>query len=301
MMSVISCPKEWQVKIIDTIRGRGPFYSLEFFPPKERESWPGFFAAIDDLRALNPLFVSVTYGAGGSTRDYTLEITAEIARRGLNPMAHLTCVGASPDSIREYLRELESSGVTNILALRGDVPQGVSIDWETCDFSYASDLVSFVRDEFPGFGISVAAYLTPHPESLSFAEDRKASALKLNQGSDFAVTQIFFDPREYFEYLDRMCDLGVDKPILPGVLPVSNFAALRRVLALSGCNIPAKLYLALEEADRKGGPEAVREAGIRYAVEQIRRLIDGGAPGIHLYTLNKADTCLRIAEEVGAL
>jgi len=289
------------VKIIDTIGSCGPFYSLEFFPPKERESWPGFFAAIDELRALEPLFVSVTYGAGGSTRDYTLEITADIARRGLTPMAHLTCVGASPDSIREYVRKLEASGVTNILALRGDVPQGETIDWQAGAFSYASDLVRFVREEFPHFGIGVAAYLTPHPESVSFAEDRKAAAFKLNQGSDFAITQLFFDPREYFEYVERMRSLGIDKPILPGVLPVSSFATLRRVLLLSGCNIPATLYLALEEADRQGGSEAVKEAGIRYAVQQIRHLLDGGAPGIHLYTLNKADTCLRIAEEVGAL
>jgi len=289
------------VKIIDTIRGRGPFYSLEFYPPKDRESWPGFFAVIEELRALDPLFVSVTYGAGGSTRDYTLEITADIARRGLTPMAHLTCIGASPDSIREYVRKLEFSGVTNILALRGDVPQGQSIDWEKCAFPYASDLVRFVREEFSNFGIGVAAYLTPHPESASFAEDRKASIFKLNQGSDFAITQLFFDPREYFEYVERMRGLGVDKPILPGVLPISSFATLRRVLSLSGCNIPAKLYLALEEADRQGGAEAVKEAGIRYAVQQIRRLLDGGAPGIHLYTLNKSDTCLRIAEEVGSL
>ena len=289
------------MKIIDTIGRRGPFYSLEFYPPKERESWPGFFAVIEELRALDPLFVSVTYGAGGGTRDYTLEITADIARRGLTPMAHLTCVGASPDSIREYVRKLEASGVTNILALRGDVPQGEIIDWQTCAFSYASDLVRFIREEFPHFGIGAAVYLTPHPESASFAEDRKASAFKLAQGSDFAITQLFFDPREYFEYVEQMRSLGIDKPILPGVLPVSSFAALRRVLSLSGCNIPATLYLALEEADRQGGSEAVKEAGIRYAVQQIRRLLDGGAPGIHLYTLNKADTCLRIAEEVGAL
>jgi len=289
------------VKIIDMIGRRGPFYSLEFFPPKERESWPGFFSVVEDLRALNPLFVSVTYGAGGSTRDYTLEITAEIARRGLTPMAHLTCVGASPDSIREYVRKLEDAGVTNILALRGDVPQGQSIDWHSCAFSYASDMVRFVREAFPQFGIGVAAYLTPHPESASFAEDRKALAFKLEQGSDFAITQLFFDSREYFEYVEQMRQLGIDKPIVPGVLPVPSFAALRRALSLSGCNIPATLYLVLEEADRRGGTEAVKEAGIRYAVQQIRRLLDGGAPGIHLYTLNKADTCLRIAEEVGAL
>ncbi len=289
------------MKIIDAISRKRPFYSLEFFPPKERENWPAFFSTVEALRVLAPLFVSVTYGAGGSTRDYTLEITADIARRGFTPMAHLTCVGASAEAIRSYVRKLKEAGVTNILALRGDVPQGQSINWQECEFSYASDLIGLIRDEFSDFGIAAAAYLTPHPESRSFAEDRKAAAFKLKQGSDFALTQLFFDPREYFEYVEQMRVLGVEKPIIPGVLPVASFAGLRRVLSLSGCNIPAKLYLALEEADRQGGPEAVRETGIRYAVQQIKQLLDGGAPGIHLYTLNRADTCLRIAEEVGPL
>lgn len=289
------------MKIIDKIRTRSPFFSLEFFPPKERDNWPGFFETVTALRAMDPLFLSVTYGAGGGTQAYTLEITARLAEMGLTPMAHLTCVGATQVSIQEYLEKLKAAGVLNILALRGDVPAGTTIRWEECPFSYASDLVRFVRKVAPEFGIGVAAYPTPHPESLSFAEDREAAVFKLNQGSDFAVTQLFFDHREYFEYVKQMAALGMTKPILPGVLPVPSFATLRRVLSLSGCNIPAKLYLALEEADRTGGPEAVKEAGIDFAVKQIRHLLDGGAPGIHLYTLNQAETCLRIAEEVGPL
>lgn len=289
------------MKIIDSIDKGSPFYSLEFFPPKEREKWPDFFATVDTLRTLHPRFVSVTYGAGGSTQNNTLDITEQLARGGLTPMAHLTCVGATADSIRSYLARLRQAGVGNILALRGDVPKDRPILWEECEFRYASDLVRFARAEFPDFGVGVAAYLTPHPESPSFAKDREATAAKLNAGSDFAVTQLFFDPREYFEYVEQMRSLGVTKPILPGVLPVQSLDSLRRVLVLSGCNIPAKLYLALEEADRAGGVAAVREAGIAYAVSQIRQLLDGGAPGVHLYTLNKADVCLRIAEEVGPL
>ena len=289
------------MKIIDAMSGRGPFYSLEFFPPKEREHWPGFFETAEKLRALDPLFVSVTYGAGGGTQDNSLEITARLAQAGLTHMAHLTCVGASKGGIRAFLQALASSEVHNILALRGDVPKGRSIRWEECEFPHASDLVRFVRREFPHFGIGVAAYPTPHPESPSFAADRKAAAEKSRAGSDFAVTQLFFDPREYMEYVEQMRTLGINKPILPGVLPVQSLESLRRILSLSGCNIPAKLWLALEEADRTGGAEKVKEAGIRYAVGQIRRLLDAGAPGIHVYTLNKADVCLRIAEEVGPL
>jgi methylenetetrahydrofolate reductase (NADPH) len=286
-------------KIIDAMMLHNPFYSLEFFPPREVSARPDFFAAVEALRAVNPLFVSVTYGAGGGTRSNTLEIASRLAGLDLITMTHLTCVGATPESIREYLAELENAGVRNILALRGDPPQGREIRWEDCAFTYASDLARFVRREFPGFGIGVAAYPTPHPESPSFAEDRRHTALKLEAGSDFAVTQLFFDSREYFEYTDRMRDLGIHKPIVPGVLPVQSMDLLRRVLQLSGCNIPAKLYLALEEADRKGGARKVGEAGAAHAVEQIRALLAGGAPGIHLYTLNKAELCLRIIEEVG--
>jgi methylenetetrahydrofolate reductase (NADPH) len=289
------------MKILDAMRGHGPFYSLEFFPPKERDHWPRFFATVEKLRALDPLFVSVTYGAGGGTRDNTLAITASLAQDGLIPMAHLTCVGASADGIRKFLQALASAEVNNILALRGDAPKGQSIRWEECPFPHASDLVRFVRGEFPSFGIGVSAYPTPHPESATFAADREAAAEKLHAGSDFAVTQLFFDPREYVEYVAQMRALRVNKPILPGVLPVQSLESLRRILFLSGCNIPAKLWLALEEADRAGGAEKVKEAGIGYAVGQIRRLLDAGAPGIHLYTLNKADVCLRIAEEVGPL
>lgn len=288
------------MKIIDLISARSPFFSLEFFPPKEKENWPAFFETVNKLKVLQPLFASVTYGAGGGTQSYTFEIAAKMLQNGITPMSHLTCVGATSDSIRDYINKLRQAGVTNILALRGDAPQGQDIRWEECPFTYASDLVRFVRKEAPDFGIGVAAYLTPHPESLSFAEDREAAAFKLNQGSDFAVTQLFFDHREYFEYVEHMAQLGITKPILPGVLPVPSFTTLKRVLSLSGSNIPAKLYLALEEADKKG-PEAVKEAGIAFAVKQIRYLIDGGAPGVHLYTLNQAETCLRIAEEVGPL
>ena len=289
------------MKIADLIAKRSPFYSLEFFPPKKRENWPGFFTVVEKLHVLDPLFVSVTYGAGGSTQDNTLDITAKLAKSGLVPMAHLTCVGASEEGIRAYVEKLMAAGVHNLLALRGDVPKGEDIRWEECEYSYASDLVSFVKREYPDMGIGVAAYLTPHPESADFAEDRAATAHKMNVGSDFAVTQLFFDHREYFEYVAQMRSLGVHKPILPGVFPVQSLDSLRRVLSLSGCNIPAKLYLAIEEANRTGGEEAVKETGIAFAAEQIRRLLDGGAPGIHLYTLNKASVCLRIAEAVGKL
>ncbi len=291
------------MRIIDAVSRRAaagkPFLSLEFFPPKEREFRPGFFETVDRLRAIEPLFVSVTYGAGGSSRANTLEIAAALAERGLTPMAHLTCVGADAASLREFLENLRAAGVCNVLALRGDLPQDGS--GSLGEFVHAADLVRFVRREFPDFCIGVSAYPYPHPESVGFTQDRRATAQKFAAGADFAVTQLFFDHREYVAYVESMRGLGVAAPILPGVLPVQSLESLRRILSLSGCNIPAKLYLTLEEAQQKGGSEAVREAGIAFAVEQIRRLLESGAPGVHLYSLNKADMCLRIASEIGRL
>ena len=277
-----------------------PFYSLEFFPPKERENWPGFFATVERLKALNPLFASVTYGAGGSTQDNTLEITSHLKNvMGLEPMAHLTCVGATRERIADYLRRLREVNVDNVLALRGDAPKGQDIDWDTAEFRYAADLVRFTRSEQPDMGVGVAGYPAAHPESPSFASDLRHTADKVNAGADFIVTQLFFDVREYFDFVERLRAMGVDTPVLPGILPIQSLESVRRILSLCGANIPGNLYLELDAANEKGGAEAVKEAGIAFAQQQIRSLLDGGAPGIHLYTLNRADTCLRIAEAVG--
>lgn len=289
------------MKIRDRIAASpSPFYSLEFFPPKERENWPGFFATVERLKALNPLFASVTYGAGGSTQDNTLEITSHLKNvMGLEPMAHLTCVGATRERIADYLRRLREVNVDNVLALRGDAPKGQDFNWGTAEFRYAADLVRFARSEQPDMGVGVAGYPAAHPESPSFASDLRHTADKVNAGADFIVTQLFFDVREYFDFVERLRALGVDKPVLPGILPIQSLESVRRILSLCGANIPGNLYLELEAANEKGGAEAVKEAGIAFAQRQIRTLLDGGAPGIHLYTLNRADTCLRIADAVG--
>ena len=270
-----------------------PFFSLEFFPPAEQGQLPAFYATVEELRALQPLFVSVTYGAGGSKQRNTLAVTAELARRGFTAMAHLTCVGAQPEDIAAFLRELRSHGVDNVLALRG-------MTWEsTCGaFRHTAELVRFIRESEPEMGIGVAAYPAPHPESATFALDRRHTAEKIAAGADFAITQLFFDVREYEALVAGLRERGLDAPVVPGILPIQSLDSLRRVLSLCGANIPGKLYLDLEAAHEAGGAEAVREAGLAFAVRQIRRLIDMGAPGIHLYTLNKPGLCRRIAEEV---
>lgn len=276
-----------------------PFFSLEFFPPADTTKMEQFYHTVDILKELQPLFVSVTYGAGGAKRQKTLQVAEELAKRDLTAMAHLTCVGANPQGLGEYLQELEDAGINNVLALRGDPPANEPWDWERGYFRHASDLVSFIKRVQPDMGVGVAVYPYPHPESPTFSLDRKHTALKLAAGADFAITQLFFDVREYIDIVEHLRDKQIDVPVVPGILPVQSFDSLKRVLSLCGAKIPAKFYLELEEANSRGGAEAVREAGINYALKQISHLLEYGAPGIHLYTLNQHSVCKRIIEESG--
>lgn len=273
-----------------------PFYSVEFFPPKNSDEWPAFLQTVEKLQALQPLFASVTYGAGGSSQQNTLEITRRIAATGLPTMTHLTCVGAEARDLDAYLSALGDAGVRDVLALRGDPPQGKPFSWEQGQFAHAEDLVRFVRRTHPELGVAVAGYPGPHPESPSFTADRQHTLQKVQAGADFVITQLFFDVREYFDLVKYLRMHDVMCPVVPGILPVLSLESIRRVLSLCGANIPGKLYLALEDAFDRGGNDAVRAVGMNYAVRQIRQLLDGGAPGIHLYTLNRADVCLQLAQ-----
>lgn len=281
------------------VQQKTPFYSLEFFPPKDRAQWPEFLETVQRLKALQPLFASVTYGAGGSTQRGTLEIAEHIVRLGMDTLVHLTCIGASRDTISAFLHRLPDIGVNTILALRGDPPRGRELPQG--EFTHASDLVGFIRQQCPDMGIAVAGYPAPHPESPSFSADRTLTAKKIQAGADMVITQLFFDVREYFDLVEQLRSAGVTVPVIPGILPIQSFDSVRRILSMCGAHIPGQLYLELERADQEGGAAAVREAGLHFAVRQIRTLLDGGAPGIHLYTLNRADLCLHIAKEVGLL
>ena len=281
------------------VAARSPFYSLEFFPPKEEKDWPAFFANVEQLRSIHPLFVSVTYGAGGSSQHATLALARKLKEMALETMVHLTCVGADRAKIAAFLHELRAAGLDNVLALRGDPPQGQSMDWDKAAFRYAADLVRFVREQDPRMGIAVAGYPAAHPESPTFSADREYTCDKIRAGADFVITQLFFDVREYEDFVRYLRAKGITTPVIPGVLPIQSLESVRRILSLCSANIPGKLYLELEAANDRGGADAVKEAGIAFAVRQIRRLLEFGAPGIHLYTLNRASTCLRIVEEVG--
>jgi methylenetetrahydrofolate reductase (NADPH) len=281
-------------------RGGKPFVSLEFFPPKDPEQWPGFFETVERLKDTDPLFVSVTYGAGGGTQANTLEIVKRMQRdRGLETMSHLTCVQASEDKILDFLSEIEKVGASNVLALRGDPPKGgCAFEPDNERFRHASDLAAFIKEHHPEMGVGVAAYPEPHPESDSVREDLHWTKVKLDIG-DFATTQLFFDNRVYFDFVQRLSAMGMSKPVIPGVLPIPSLQSAKFILGLCGANIPGGLLLDLENADKEGGPEAARKVGIEYAREQIKGLIEGGAPGVHLYTLNKAEHCMEALQGLG--
>ena len=274
--------------------------SLEFFPPKDRALWPKFFETAQRLRTLDPLFVSVTYGAGGSTQAATLEIVTTLKRDfALEPMAHLTCVGASTQVLRSFLDDLGRADVANVMALRGDPPQGETAFVPSDDgFRYATDLVRFIAAEYPDMGIGVAGYPEGHPEAVGLKEDLDFLKMKLNLGGDFAVTQLFFDNAIYWRFVERAREGGITKPILPGIMPIFSLKFIQRITSMCGATLPTAFLKDLEQAEARGGDVAVQEVGIAYAAAQIQDLLDTGAPGVHLYTMNRSDGCLRIMEQV---
>lgn len=288
------------MRICELIEKNSPFLSLEFFPPKDRETWPKFFEVVEKLKVLDPLFVSVTYGAGGSTQDNTLDIVRTMKNEhGLEPMAHLTCVGADTPGLEEFLKKLTDAGVENVLALRGDPPRDVEdFTFEGQEFQYSTDLVQFIRQRYSDLCVGVAGYPEGHLQSESIKKDLEITKMKVEQGADILVTQLFFDNRIYFDFVDRLRAMGVNVPVVPGVLPIMSLKSAKFILSLCGATIPGKFLHALEAAHEEGGDEAVYRVGIDYAKKQAQDLLDGGAPGVHLYTLNRAEACLEIGRSL---
>ncbi|MGE4505189.1 MAG: methylenetetrahydrofolate reductase [Desulfovibrionaceae bacterium] len=277
----------------------GKFLSLEFFPPKEREVWPRFFEVVQQLRALDPLFASVTYGAGGGTQDNTLEIVRRMkAEAGVEPMAHLTLVGATRERIRDFLGSLVQAEVHNVLALRGDPPRDKpDFDFSKGEFASSIELMRFIREEFPAICPAGTAYPEPHPETVSITAGLDWALAKAEAGAGFFVTQLFFDNRFYFDYVERLAAKGCSLPVLPGVMPIMSIKSAKFLLSLCGAAIPGKFLAALEAAD-ESGPEEVRRVGLDYATRQAQELLDSGVPGVHLYTLNQAQACLEIGNNL---
>ena len=281
-------------RIGELVRGDGPSFSFEFFPPKDEAGEAQLWSAIEALEPYRPTFVSVTYGAGGSTRDKTVAITERIAAEtSLLPMAHLTCVGHTVEEIDAVLDAYEAAGVRNVMALRGDPSEGPRAAWTPTPggFTYATELVERVHARGT-FDTGVAAFPEGHPSSSSLDADVDVLVAKAEAGAQFAVTQMFFRAEDYFTLVDKVRARGVDLPILPGIMPILNLAAIQRQGELIGTSVPEDV--ASRIAAHAGDPAAVRAEGIAVAAELCEELLAGGAPGLHFYTLNRSKATLQI-------
>ena len=272
----------------------GTTFSFEFFPPRDDAAEGQLALTLSELEPLRPSFVSITYGAGGSTRGRTHDLVVDMLRRTtMTPMAHLTCVGHTRAELTDILERYRRDGVANLLALRGDPPAGSDVP--AGDLGHAIDLVELARELGP-FSIGVAAHPEGHPQSPDRAADRRHLAAKLAR-ADFAVTQFFFRCEDYLALVDDLAALGVDKPVIPGIMPVTNVAQIERFAALSGAAVPARLRARLHAA--AGDPAEVRRIGVAAATELCADLLAAGAPGLHFYTLNRSTATRQIWAALG--
>ena len=279
---------------IDRLLAAGPTRSFEFFPPKSDEESATLSSTLHDLEKLSPSFVSVTYRGGRESRQRTFDLVRDIERDGhLVAMAHLICVGHRREEMREILSNYVAAGVVNVMALGGDIPDDPGL--VTSDFTHAIDLVELARD-VGDFSIGVAAHPMGHPRSVDRANDRRYLAAKLDR-ADFAVTQFLFELGDWTDLVSDLGDLGVTKPVLPGIMPVTTLSGVAR-MAQMGAAVPAPLVQRLESAHALGGPAAVRAAGVRAAGELCEQLLDAGAPGLHFYTLNRSTATREIHESL---
>jgi methylenetetrahydrofolate reductase (NADPH) len=280
--------------------GSGRFgLSFELFPPKTAESEATMWRTVEELMAYGPQLVTCTYGAGGSTRGKTLDIVAGVRRRHGVPVAsHLTCVGSTVAELRAYLAAARDQGVAAIVALRGDPPQGEqSFRPVAGGLQYAAELVALIRGEFPEFDILVAGYPETHQEAASPAADLENLKRKCDAGGDVVVTQLFYDNGDFLRFRDRCAAIGITAPIVPGVMPVTNYAQIRRIAGLCKARLPEAFTRPFEAA---GDDEAAQfEAGVSYAARQVEELMAAGVPGVHFYVLNRSPATVRVLGHVG--
>lgn len=266
-----------------------PLLSVEFFPPKTEEALDKLVESADDLAFYQPDFVSVTYGAGGSTRDRSAK-ACQLLRdeHEFNIMPHLTCVGASRDELAETINSLYASGYRNIMALRGDPPKDSnSFVVAENGFAYASDLVAFIKELHPDISIGVAGYPEKHPEATDLATDLRHLKTKVDAGASFITTQLFFDNADLYRFLEEADKLDISVPVIPGIMPVLSVKQVKRITSMCGSKLPPELESHLNQAS--DDPDLVRQIGIRWATEQIQDLLEMGLPGVHLYALNRSD------------
>jgi methylenetetrahydrofolate reductase (NADPH) len=275
------------MRIDRILAGDGPVFSFEFFPPKTPDGERNLYAALSELKTLEPSFVSVTYGAGGSTREKTIEIVKRIREDyGLEAMAHFTCVGATVEQLHGTLGEMQAAGIDNVLALRGDPPAGQD-EWIKTDggLEYSCELVALIARDYP-FAIGAACFPETHIHATSPEADLEHLAEKVRQGVDFLITQFFFENSSYFDFVARARAAGIEVPIIAGIMPITRVGQIERMAAMSAAAIPDGLRRELHA--RADDAEAVLDFGVAYATLQCAELLAAGAPGIHFYTLNRS-------------
>ena len=287
------------MKIRDILKKKRTL-SYEFYPPKEAEGIPSVLRAIDRLKVFRPDYISVTYGAGGTTRTLTEEIVVRVKREtDLLPMAHLTCVGQTREEIHGVLARLEAADIENVIALRGDPPRGETRFVPVArGFGHATDLIGYIRGNFH-FGVAGACYPEGHTESTDLNADLDYTKRKVAAGAEFLITQLFYDNAYFFSFLDKARRAGIDVPILAGILPILNTAQIRRFAALCGATIPPELDKQLERF--VDDDDAARELGIEHATEQVRELWDSGVEGVHFYALNRSHSISKILHNLAYL
>ncbi len=286
------------MKIIDLLNTGKITISMEVFPPKTSTAFDSVEKAVRGIAALHPTFVSCTYGAGGGTSEYTVKITKEVLDMGVPAMAHLTCISSDRDTIEQQIDRIREAGIENILALRGDIPQGFDVH-APHRFQHAIQLIHEIHALYPEACIGGACYPEKHPEAASKEEDILHIREKVDAGCNFLTTQMFFDNSIYYNYLYRLREAGVMVPVLAGIMPVTTRRQMERSIQLSGCIIPARFKAMVDMFG--GNPEAMKQAGIIYATEQIVDLISNGIRHIHLYTMNKPEIAEAILRNISAI
>jgi methylenetetrahydrofolate reductase (NADPH) len=282
--------------IVQKLAGKQSAFSLEFFPPKKDMPISTVYTAIERLAASQPAFVSVTYGAGGGNRERTMDIVSKVEAMGLEAIAHLTCVGADKAMMSGILDTLESRGVNNVLALRGDVPEGMDRETAFAHYRHASDLIAEIKKR-PGFTVAAAAYPEAHVESPSVEQDIEYMKMKAALGVDLFITQLCFDTCAVVALYERLYKEGIQTPMVTGIMPVLNPKQIIRMALLSACSIPAPLSKIICLYGEK--PDEFKKAGLEYAVRQIALLMENGINKFHLYTMNKADEIEQILSHSG--
>ncbi len=284
------------MKINEILKKKNLVVSFEYFPPKKPENEHILFESIEQLSKYNPDFVSVTYGAGGSTQDKTLEWTKKIKNiYKQNVMMHLTCIGSTKNSIINILEELKAEGIENILALRGDIPEGTEdVDSLFTDFRYASDLVKLIKHYERRFSVGVAGYPEGHIECSCIKEDIENLKKKVDEGAEFIMTQLFFDNSYFYDYLERLEKNNINLPVIAGIMPIINIKQVIKFTDMCGATVPEHLKKKMMDKE----PEDMLRIGVDFATEQCRDLIENGVTGIHFYTLNRARATINILDNL---